>query len=231
MLLTRRIVYDAPNKPGPPLRFVTHSHRVQELAQRLGWFPAARYTNLRDVKRFDGCLGFLDIDWRNYCFRRHLEAARLTRPLITVARDIVDRRRIYETLDEAEELSNFARFIVIVPKDKRLQHDLEHEIPSKFLLGFSVPTRYGGTEIPPEAFKRPVHLLGGRPEVQRRFARVLKVFSMDCNRFTLDAAFGDYFDGTIFRPHPTGGYERCLKDSLRNIDALWSGYTRPVLEG
>ena len=48
--------------------------------------------------------------------------------------------------------------------------------------------------------------------------------SMDCNRFTLDAAFGDYFDGETFRPHPRGGYRRCLRESLRNINALWDDY-------
>ena len=55
--------------------------------------------------------------------------------------------------------------------------------------------------------RRPVHLLGGRPDVQRRLAELMPVFSIDTNRFTLDAAFGDYFDGEMFRPHPIGGYE------------------------
>ena len=174
-------------------------------------------------------LGFLDIDWRSYCFKRHLEAARLTRPLITVARDVEQIRYLAKTLEEAEALSQYATLVVIVPKDIRLEQDLESSIPEKFMLGFSVPTRYGGTKIHPQAFKRPVHLLGGRPDVQREYARMLRVFSMDCNRFTLDAGFGDYFDGEIFRPHPVGGYERCLVDSLQNIDSIWSDYKRPRL--
>jgi uncharacterized protein DUF6610 len=52
----------------------------------------------------------------------------------------------------------------------------------------------------------------------------MHVRSLDCNRFTLDAAFGDYFNGEIFKPHPEGGYERCIEDSLRNINALWKDY-------
>ncbi len=227
---SRHLVYDLGKHSGPPLKFVTHSYRVQELARRKGWLPGARYTNLRDVKRI-GDLGFLDIDWQSYSFRRHLEAAKATRPFLTVARDVVDKRKLSQTLEEAEELLQYAHHVVIVPKDTRLASDLEARIPAKFILGFSVPTKYGGTRIPPEAFKRPVHLLGGRPDVQRRFAKSLKVFSIDCNRFTLDAAFGDYFDGEIFRPHPIGGYERCLADSLTNIDALWTNYRRPRLKG
>ena len=42
------------------LKFVAHSHRVVSIAKRHGWLPAARYTNLRDVKKFDQ-IGFLDI--------------------------------------------------------------------------------------------------------------------------------------------------------------------------
>jgi hypothetical protein len=59
----------------------------------------------------------------------------------------------------------------------------------------------------------------------------MPVVSLDCNRFTLDAAFGDYFDGTGFRRHPAGGYERCLRESLRNIGALWHNYRHSVALG
>lgn len=226
MPLTNASVYDAARSSRAPLKFVTHSHRVQALAQKHGWLPGARYTNLRDVKRLQ-YLGFLDIDWRAYSFRRHLDAAKKTRPFLTVARDIENQERLAQTLDEAQELLQYAQHVVVVPKDPRLEKDLEQRIPPNYILGFSVPTRYGGTTIRPQAFQRRVHLLGGRPDVQRKFATSLNVFSIDCNRFTLDAAFGDYFDGEIFRPHPVGGYERCLADSLKNIDALWADYSRP----
>ena len=34
-----------------------------------------------------------------------------------------------------------------------------------------------------------------------------------------------YFDGDIFRPHPSGGYNNCLYDSLKNITKLWDAYS------
>lgn len=68
-------------------KFVNHSKRVGNIARAFGWLPGARYTNLRDVRSFDR-LGFLDIEWMGYDFRRHLASAKRTRPLITVARDI-----------------------------------------------------------------------------------------------------------------------------------------------
>jgi hypothetical protein len=166
----------------------------------------------------------LDIDWKHYDFARHLEAARRHNPLVTVARDVVSLRHLKSVLLEADELSRFAGHVVIVPKAAGFAGRLTELIPSHFLLGFSVPTRYGSTPLLPKEFDRPVHLLGGRPDVQRQLAEQMPVVSLDCNRFTLDAAFGDYFDGEIFRPHPVGGYHRCIDDSLTNIANLWKTY-------
>jgi hypothetical protein len=143
---------------------------------------------------------------------------------MTVARDIESRRELVRTIDQAFQLLEFARYVVVVPKDPLLERRLNEAIPPEFLLGFSVPTRYGGTRLSPSSFRRPVHLLGGRPDVQRKLADSMPVFSIDANRFTLDAAFGDYFDGEIFRPHPTGGYQTCLSESVKNITALWKSY-------
>jgi hypothetical protein len=151
-------------------------------------------------------------------------AARATRPELTVARDLVRRSQLSQVLNEARALAQFADKIVIVPKAMSLADELEEVIPSEFILGYSVPTKYGGTPIPPSCFRRPVHLLGGRPDRQRSLACQMNVVSFDCNRFTLDATFGDFFDGKRFRPHPIGGYERCLRDSLASINRMWKDY-------
>jgi hypothetical protein len=167
--------------------------------------PGARYTNLRDIRGFDQ-IGLIDIEWRTYDFRRHLEAVRQTRPLLTVARDIERIRDLGHILDQAQELCLWAKYVVIVPKDHRFRDILQDVIPRRFILGYSVPTRYGGTQVPVEAFgRRKVHLLGGRPDVQYALAQKLNIFSLDGNRFTLDAAYGDFFDGAGFVRHPKGG--------------------------
>ncbi|MBG53089.1 MAG: hypothetical protein CML99_11840 [Rhodobiaceae bacterium] len=205
-------------------KYVCHSRKVLELAALYGWEPGARYTNLRDVRGVSQ-LGFLDINWKDYDFERHLAAAKAYRPEVTVAQDVVDRAELSKILDQAERLSEYANTVIVVPKDLRLAEYLTSLIPSRYRLGYSVPTRYGGTEIPISAFgQREIHLLGGRPDVQRDLANRLNVASLDTNRFTLDAGFGDYFDGEKFRPHPTGGYEVCLKASLENMNAIWQNY-------
>lgn len=213
-----------------PIKFVAHSKRVIDLASRHGWRPGARYTNTRDVRHtaFSG-VGFLDIDWKRYDYSRHIAAAELLRPFMTVARDIECICQLDEILDEALALKKYATHVVLVPKDPSLHGRFEELLPSEFLLGFSVPTRYGGTPLAPDNFRRPVHLLGGRPDAQLKYAQLMPVASVDCNRFTLDAAYGDYFDGEIFRPHPEGGYERCLRESIRNINKRWGSYRAPDL--
>jgi hypothetical protein len=207
--------------PNEPLRFASHSKLVQQITTKHGWLPAARYTNLRDVKSF-ARVGFVDIDWKNYNFSRHLEAVKSVQPEVTVARDIESIDQLGRVLDEAAELSLYASKVVIVPKCLRLAEPMEEVIPPEFILGFSTPTKYGGTAILPERFRRPVHLLGGAPKAQLRLASQMNVISFDCNRFTLDARFGDYFDGETFRPHPIGGYARCLEDSVLGINAAWT---------
>ena len=213
---------------GEVLRIVAHSARVWTLGGQYGWLPGARYTNLRDVRQVRR-LAFLDIDWRAYNFRRHLDAVKATRPRLTVARDITRKRDLEQVLEEAHMLAEWCDHVIVVPKVPTLASAIRNgAIPRQFILGYSVPTRYGSTALPPSAFTRPVHLLGGRPDVQRRLASQMPVVSLDCNRFTLDAAFGDYFDGARFTRHPTGGYERCLRESLANIAALWRDYKVPA---
>lgn len=210
-------------------KFICHSYQVTSEAVKLGWLPGARYTNLRDVSKFDR-LGFLDIEWKDYNYHMHLQATRDTRPMLTVARDIIDISELDRILDEAFELSQWADEVIVVPKDPKLEPLLPEVVPHKLLLGYSVPTRYGDTELPMACFDgRKVHLLGGHPAKQRSIGNSLKVTSMDCNRFTLDATFGDFFDGETFRPHPIGGYNLCIRDSLLNINQLWENYNQVTL--
>lgn len=206
-----------------PLRFATHSKRVQKIAIKYGWKPSARYTNLRDVKDFEK-VHFIDIDFKNYDFDKHLFALKQTRPHLTVAFDIFDVDNIDSTLLQAEQLQKYADKVIIVPKDPRFEGVLEDSIPPQYMLGYSVPTKYGGTILEPKEFKRPVHLLGGRPDVQRKLADKMEVYSFDCNRFTLDASFGDYFVGDKFIPHPIGGYDNCITDSIKKINSIWENY-------
>jgi hypothetical protein len=205
------------------LKFITHSKHVLQIAMSRGWRIGARYTNLRDVRQFRN-VEFIDIDWKNYDFDKHYYAVKTSRPILTVARDIEHSCDFDEIMREAEMLERHSRYVIVVPKDISLSNIMENSIPSKYIFGYSTPTKYGGTKIDLEHFKRPVHILGGRPDIQRRIGSRINVFSFDCNRFTYDAKYGDYFNGVRFVPHPVGGYDLCLRDSISNIDGIWDGY-------
>lgn len=208
------------------LKFINHDKLVVNIAMQYGWLPGARYTHLRNVRHIKR-LAFLDIDWRHYNFKKHLQITKEKRPLVTVARDILNINDIDTILEEAYELKKYAEHVIIVPKDKALSKYLNNIIPNDFLLGYSVNSSYGLTPIEPKYFQRPVHLLGGRPDIQRKLAQIMPVVSIDNNRITIDAKYGDFFDGETFRPHPIGGYEICIRESIKNINKLWEDYVPP----
>jgi len=199
---------------------ICHSRFVLSLARQYGWKAGARYTNLRDVRHLNEVF-FIDIDWKNYDFERHLWAVQSKKPRLTVARDVTDARELDEILHEAEKLSRSCERVIVVPKDAELLNEKRLGIPTQFRLGYSVPTKYGKTTIPPERFTGDVHLLGGRPDVQRKLASRMNVVSLDGNRITLDAKFGDVFVGDRFTPLRNGNYERCLRMSFENVNRLW----------
>lgn len=209
------------------VKFISTSERIAQQAQSYGWWAGARYTNLRDV-RWCRRVGFLDIDWRNYDFNRHLAAAERVRPVVTVARDVTDYRQLDKVLFEAEKLARFAEIVMIVPKDVRLGPRLREKIGPDHILGFSVPSKYGETLIKPEHFDGPVHLLGGRPDLQRNLANYMSVISIDCNRFTVDAKYGWVFQGDGFRRLGNIGYDACILLSIDAINELWRSYRHPV---
>ena len=207
-----------------PIRIMSHSRNATSIAEQHGWLPGARYTNMRDVRKCNR-IGLVDVDWRKYDYERHLSTVKDVRPLLTVARDIENKRDFGRTIKEAEKLAQYAKFVIIVPKVKGIVRRLRNIVGSKFIVGYSVPTTYGETTVSVNEFEdMPIHLLGGRPDVQRRLGDTVNVVSLDSNRLTLDAKYGDYFDGETFRPHPVGGLDLCIEDSIKKVNFIWNDY-------
>jgi hypothetical protein len=88
-----------------------------------------------------------------------------------------------EVLAWAEDASRFVRVVVIIPKVSGAIDCLPRSIAgAEVRLGYSVPTRFGGTCVPVWEFAGwPVHLLGGAPHRQMELARYLDVRSVDGN--------------------------------------------------
>lgn len=207
-----------------PLKIISHSKTVTEFALNSGWHVGARYTNHRDIKTINK-VALIDINWKKYNLKKHLSMVKKVRPFYTVAKDITSLEELPKVIRQARLLSKYVEYIIFVPKINGAINIISNKYEGRYILGYSVPSKYGKTEVNIREFNgHPVHLLGGRPDTQRQLANQLNVVSIDGNRLTLDAGFGDYFDLETFRPHPNGGYTNCIKDSIKNINFIWSDY-------
>ena len=145
---------------------------------------------------------FIDNDYQHYDHAKHLEVVALFRPKYATALDIERSGQVDRVLQQAEELAQYAERIIVIPKI-----DCLAEIPERFVLGYSVPTSYGATDLDITVFgKRPVHLLGGSWRQQRALLREMNVVSLDFNHAHKIARSGLYTD--------LNGYEYRLRDTL-----------------
>jgi hypothetical protein len=104
-----------------------------------------------------------------------------------------------DILQQADELSAYAENVIVIPKV-----DVIGSIPERFMLGYSVPSSYGGTPVSPTRFEgRRVHLLGGSWTIQKRYLRALgdSVVSLDNNSLFVAAMRG----GDFYRAESCGG--------------------------
>ena len=93
-----------------------------------------------------------------------------------------------ELMSHAEQFDESAENVIVIPK-----YDCIDQIPEKYMLGYSIPASYGGTQLPIEAFKgRRIHLLGGSWKQQIKAIELLgdDVVSADMNSFMKIANYG-----------------------------------------
>lgn len=86
--------------------------------------------------------------------------------------DLETPSQLIEVLDWTEEAAQYVDRVMLIPKATNVISTLPRRINGKeVILGFSVPTKYGGTELPIWDFEGwPVHLLGGSPHAQIKLA-------------------------------------------------------------
>lgn len=146
---------------------------------------------------------FIDNDFHDYDHAHHAEIVRQFRPKYATVRDIMTEQQCKEAgieyypfeqvMDWAAELAEYAQNVIVIPK-----YDCLDQIPANYMLGYSVPTSYGGTPLPVEIFKgRRVHLLGGSWKAQLAHMAALgdDVVSLDNNHINIIASqWGQFND-------------------------------------
>ena len=126
---------------------------------------------------------FADQDWKNPDRDAYMAALAEHKPTIATVLDFEHRHQLQNVLAWAEEAAAHVDTVIIIPKAPDTIHLIPTTIAGKQIrLGYSVPTRFGGTQVPIWEFgRRPVHLLGGSPQKQMELAHYLNVKSVDGN--------------------------------------------------
>lgn len=178
---------------------------ISMAAYEMGFLPGVISTSVGTARRMkellpDLRLGFMDNEWHDYDHAAHVAAVAETQPKYATVRDAMTRAQceaagvdfytLDEILDMAAEVAEHADRVIVIPK-----YDCLEQIPAQYVIGFSVPTSYGGTPMPASALRgRKIHLLGGSWKNQRSFLDILgeDVVSLDNNYLLRVSEFGNF---------------------------------------
>ncbi len=128
-------------------------------------------------------LHFCDQDWKQPNRERYMQELSKHRPAMATVLDLEHPDQRTEVLGWAEDAAQYVERVLIIPKYSGAVDGLPRRIGNAdVMLAYSVPTKFGGTEVPVwEFYGWPVHLLGGSPHSQMRLTRYLDVVSADGN--------------------------------------------------
>lgn len=137
--------------------------RLAQIAIDAGFEYGAR---LPDTVYFP--LYFADNDWKKPNRAAYMAGLARHRPHMATVLDYEREGQLGEVLDWAEQAAQYVERVLIVPKVFSSIGELPGQIGGKeVVLAYSVPSKYGGTQVPVWEFAgRLIHLLGGSPKAQ-----------------------------------------------------------------
>jgi len=159
-------------------------------------------------------ISFIDNEFKKYDHDAHMAAIKQHRPKYATVRDAmtsvqccragIEHFDLDIILAWAEEVEQYAENVIVIPK-----WDCLAEIPERFILGYSIPSRYAGTPLPFEMFRgRKIHLLGGSWKKQLKYLQFAKddIVSLDNNNLWKCSVYGgfDWPDGKKGSLHDLG---------------------------
>lgn len=178
---------------------------------------------------------FADQDWKKPDRGVYMRALAEHRPHMATVLDLEREAQFQEVLSWAEDAAAYVERVLIIPKYSGAVDSLPRVIGGKpVILAYSVPTAFGGTEVPAwEFYGWPVHLLGGSPHRQMEIARYLHVVSADGNMANKMAHRGRFWSTEkgpkghwrnlreIGVDLPTDNNLEAFRRSCENIAAAW----------
>ena len=131
---------------------------------------------------------------------RYIDCLRKWRPRFASVHDWHSGRDLMEVMLRAEEIAEqVSEAVLIIPKvPGTIKHIPRHINGKMVILGYSVPTKHGATDVDRSEFKGwPVHLLGGSPHNQiliwQELRQIADVVSVDGNMHHLLATTKNAF--------------------------------------
>jgi hypothetical protein len=151
-------------------------------------------------------------------FADHLTVCRETCPPLTVAPDVERGRTLATVTRKADRLAEYARTVVVVPKDCH-----PSDVPDRFRVG--VTAANFGSNAPWNVWDYrncgPVHILGGPPARQLEIGKHLPVASVDTATLGQRCRFG-MWDGQAIDAPDGLDYRERLEQSLNNYVNVWN---------
>jgi len=139
---------------------------LTEYAGKKGYLRGARLDKADRYANHGVAVDFLDMDWNDPDPDKLIRAAKDHRPKYVVAGDYLrDEDNTQLVNNRARQLRDLAENVIVVPKSPG---DFQH-VPEWCVVGYSVPTEYGGTDIPLREYvslPNQIHVLGGTPHRQ-----------------------------------------------------------------
>ena len=178
---------------------------------------------------------FADQDWKNPDLAKYAAAVATHKPEMATVLDWERDDQLPEVLGWAETVAPFVSRVVVIPKVPGRVDEVPEAVGGRaVVLGYSVPTSYGGTPCGVWEFgARPVHLLGGSPQAQRKLARYMNVVSADGNMTAQQARKGRFWSREKNRKghwwqlsdagdtRTEGTPIECFRRSLVSVKELW----------
>lgn len=177
--------------------------RFAEIAISAGFRYGAQVPNYKTYAD----LWFADQDWKQPDRIAYMAALERYRPHMATVLDWERGNQLDEVLSWAEEAACHVERVLIIPKVHSGIDRLPRRIGGKdIVLAFSIPTKYGGTEVPIWEFSGwPIHLLGGSPQQQMHYwhhlSAIADVVSADGNMSNKMAHYCRFWSA---KPGPKG---------------------------
>jgi hypothetical protein len=204
------------------------NYRFYEIATNCGFKYGVQLPD-----QVHGELYFADQNWKKPNREKYIQCIQKHKPYMATVLDLERQSQFREVLDWAEEISQFVELIQIIPKVKNIIKKIPPAINGKkIILGYSVPTSYGKTDVALDEFQGwDIHLLGGTPHKQYEIWNLVKhkctVRSIDGNYYRLKATkFCEHWEApgkwvADGHKHKNDAHYDAFRQSCQNISRFW----------